>query len=312
MNMKAETLDNRIAELIRQHRLSQLWEERIGVLAKEKEELNGFLLDLERALEKRIHSVFPNSKRPAQLIDSFFGTIDESALEIEKEQYFRICLRHNELVKSLNLIDFEIDVLKKKIADFPNTERKLQELLQHRIEMFNLKQHQDLALATEKLDLKNKLLTELVEAVAAAVVVEKLLKKAAKIWQKNKRYLHKIRYKHVNILQVNLKKTSELHDLIIEINRRYMVLQGELNDILNHFTFIKAKHKGYRQNLLASFEEAILDDMRKKKETHNTEQFIELSLSHVHRLLEALRRDRDNTRSACRRLQKKCQKLIYG
>ena len=312
MKKELQSIDNRLTHLLHQIRSLSKAKERIDVLLKERGSINNNIRQMERVMNKIVKNAFPNSRSPQKLVFSFLQSLEDKALEIQKEEYFRAALNYNELVKSRELLDYEMDILNGKISKEDDYQQQLEELLRHRVGIFAMKKHQELSILVERLDDLSKLLLELVDAVAVAASIEKLLKRAQKEWAKQDQRVYRMKIDRVENFNINITVLSDLHDMMIEINRRYIIMQAEINDILNHFRYISGPKTEYRTNFLSTFKDVIVDDIKAHKKSNSTPIFIDSQLVHISRVLKSLRKDRDATRRRIARLRRKRDRIILN
>ena len=162
----------------------------------------------------------------------------------------------------------------------------------------------------ERIDEMSSLHAEILEAITAAVVLQRLFKKAEKWRARKMPSLHKIDTSNADILKMDLTKLRAFQDMAIEIKRRYRILEAEINDILNHGGLIKLAHHKYSEYFLENLHDALLDDLQQTKERMHTKSFLANHLSHINRLLKILRKDRDLTRKKVGRLKTNRDKII--
>ncbi len=181
-------------------------------------------------------------------IRSLFSRIlgdKEKQLEKERQEYLQVALKYNELTKSLELIEYEMDLLERKLDDKPEVEQRYEKLIERR-EREILEEGSGAASSLLKisraLDEKQVLLRDIREAIDAGQEayrlsqrLEKQLKEArdwgqwdmygssGKGWLKHRAidrardYLHKVRH-------ALIKFENELRDVYpnahIDVNVR--------------------------------------------------------------------------------------------
>lgn len=313
MKESSKSLDQRVDRLIRDMRVIRKAQERLVFLVEEKKRLKRSLANLEKRIKTQVKRLPPVTKAPLKLLQSFLKTVDNDALEVQKEQYLRMAMKYNEMTKMLNLIDYEEGLLLDKVDNEKLVAQNLEELMQHRAEAFNVSTHQEIAVLMEQIDHQSRLRIEIVEAIAAAVRVQRALRKTEKLQTLRLKTLKSVDVENVLLFDLNLKELRAYQELAVEVKRRYVMLEYEINDVLNFFKFVDMNHHRYSEFFLEEFQQVLLDDIIKSdSDTENTRAYVQNHLIHIKRILETLRKDRDAIRRQIAKLTKKRDKLILA
>ena len=306
-----DTLDEQVERLLKEAKTFEKVSNRIKDIEVIKAKLAVDTSQQEGLLNAKVKEAFPNSASPMSLVQLLFNRTDFEWLEVQKEEYIKLAMDLDESAKMMDLLDYELTILIRKVERAQGVEQELNELLRHRADVFNIDDHQELAVLVERIDNLSTLVIEIVEAISAAVELERLLKKA-ETWQSRRmRYFKKIDVNNAMMLEMSLSKMRDFRDMSVEIKRRFRILEGELNDILNHSGLITLKHHKYSEYFLQDLHEALLDDLHLEANRTHTQSYLHSHITHIRRILSTMRKDRNSTRKKITALKKKRDKLVY-
>lgn len=201
----------------------------------------------ERMMEKVLKKEYEDIEKLEKMnINRLFKTVlggKEQQLEIKRQEYLQAILNHKNLVKSLNLMQFEIEVLEEKIAELPRLEKEIEILIQQR-EQHIISNHG-----------KNRLiLIQYSQQIDEAISMKREIYEAKIIGTKVKRILSKM----IELLEEAVKK----EDWNVFGKRG-----GLVEKVQKKFPLLKEK--------LFEFEDELLD-VYKKREIHLKEDLVNI------------------------------------
>jgi len=107
----------------------------------------------------------------------------DKQLEKERQEYLQIALEYNEISKSLELIDYELDLLERKLANRSNIDNRYQDLIhamEHELLSSGSEAGEKLLSITKKLEQNQVLLRDIDEAIDAGLEANSLIQKLEK------------------------------------------------------------------------------------------------------------------------------------
>lgn len=102
----------------------------------------------------------------------------DQLLEKEREEYLQAALKYNELSKSIDLMEFELNILEKKLLDFEKVQRKYRDLMKVRereLIQSDPDIGRDLLLLHKRIDHGQVMLRDIEEAIVAGKEADKVL-----------------------------------------------------------------------------------------------------------------------------------------
>lgn len=213
-------------------------------------------------------------------------------LELQKQEYLRITLEFNEIIKSIEVLEFEKAVIENKIEKEIEIQRSLQKLFNKfnaEIEDKNLKELRDVF---NSIEYNSKLIKEIDEAINACSDSITLINSA-------KNYLSggipKERLKGISIemiLDKSFFDMVKLQDLISRVKFKLKEYESEMIDIYKHLELNTIDSQKYSDNFSKLFREVVLLDWQKENSLANSIDFLENYKSSMEENRKYLRKDR--------------------
>lgn len=121
-------LQEEIKKLLEEHQAVKKSESRLGELAAEITQSKQDLVRLERLIEKEYQDMEKLEKIGMKAL--FYKVLgnQEEQVEKERQEYLQVSLKYDQVRKNLELLEFENNILQKKISAGPDIEKRLNEL----------------------------------------------------------------------------------------------------------------------------------------------------------------------------------------
>lgn len=237
----------------------------LGNLNKRIQEESEELDRLHDVLQKEYKDVLRMEQQSLQgLFKRMLGSFEEQ-YELEKQEYLHAALRYNECKKTLELLEFERDVLLEKVAKEPKALEKLSSMVSQRKTYFAEK-YPDLKARLNSLSeqtdtqiaLKSKLHATIIIALNAKKVLNRMydllgyINGGSDVWGF---------YPSYQEIQEEKKRINEAHDLSYKVKQLLQDLEDKMNLIYesqalpNSHRFDEFRHFNnfYHENLLSDW-----------------------------------------------------------
>lgn len=301
-NIKNIILDLKQIELLDIHLKTLLqkrtvYEKRLNQLAKELEIQNN---QIQKLAKINIKSLYLKMIKKLEL-----------QLELYQKHYLQTALEYNDLIKSLELIDFEIRITKEKkeIESSKKLEfrRKLKKYKAKALNE-NLLEYREVI---GKIEYNLKLSKELEEAIKEGSSVNRkfnstlnLVKDAAnKIYSKKKK----------NVEELNSFKVSEIEKYqnhIVSINHSFLKYTSEINDVYNVILESDQAPPKMMNNFMNHYRINLSNDLRKAKDLKNSYKFLKRYKDLILNLNRTLRSDLKQVKAKISELEEMESKLM--
>ncbi len=196
-------------------------------------------------------------------------------LEFQKQEYLRITLEFNEIVRSIKILNFEKSIIEDKIdKEVPLQKRLEGELnkLESEVEDTDLKEFK---LLYKEIEDKSKLLKEIEEAIKACEESIFLLRKAENYLRVGVNKDELKGFSIEKILEEEDFDIVELQDMISKIKFKLHEFENEMSDLHNHLKLITIEKRKYSENFGKMFREVVLIDWQNNNSLYNSIEFLE-------------------------------------
>ena len=301
-------LENKIAafetlELAKNH-LEKI-ETRILAARKKQQRLYGIL-------EKEFKDVEILEKLTVRALFEMILRDKETQLEKERQEYLNAALNYNEAKKSIELLDFERNILRKKLKDYDKTKSELHNLIRQR----------EQSLTQEDL-LARQLLSDINKEIDSCIALKRELYEAISVGSKANQKLSEIATDLERVVRWGEYSLNQADDHIrkmVFVNRArdnaYIAKQflqefeDELSDIYdNQHIEIQSGLKTFRY-FIDSFFDNLISDWIVLIKIQNALYTVHQAHDKVTRIMQSLKYDLTQTEQSFEALKTKKEKII--
>jgi hypothetical protein len=290
----------------------------VNVLQYDLDKLRAELFALEKQLDKEYRDY---EKLEGKSMKGFFYNIlgsKEDQLEKERQEYLQLSLKYDELKASIQLKEFELDVLHKKVTQFEASRTKL-DALKKRREQFLLSTSSQEGLKLRKIiaqmDETTRLLTDIDEALDVGQVLMQHLNKmvellrSARNWGRWDMHGGKGRmYKYQKLTNIDRAK-----QVAYQIQNVITSFEREVHDVYPDFRGIQMTFDLDRFNGFADvFFDNLISDWIVQQKIVNSLNNVKTIHDRVTRLMNSLKVDREKTVEVNTQLFVDKDKVILG
>ena len=232
------------------------------------------------------------------------------AMEVSRQFYLDLVLEKKDLLAMLKKIDFELQVLGQKTADYASLKREVKELLTGRDEEIKSSGLRELSKTVKKLDYNHALLREFDEAIEAGVEVNKKFNAVLSYIKKIQGELNKILFPNQKPSEFDLSKMAKYQAKIIDIRHSMIKFETEVNDIYKQLFRRTGEQFELGDNFLKDHRRNFFSDLQSKSELANCKLFLESQKAVIQSFVRVLRKDKRRIEKEISQLEKKEQEII--
>lgn len=253
-------------------------ENRLKVL---QDELEGLLDEQEKLKSFTIYSLYK------KLIHSH-----EHSLEMVKEHYLHKSLEYNEVLKDIQLLEYELDVLSQKFVDEGIVLSEFKAHLRAELKSLTHGKLKEYAIVIDRIEKNVSITKEIEEAIEAGVVLNRRINSVISfLSNETHQFFYNKGGQIIDILNVPQSKVDKYQQLIIRTKHAMMRFEAEMSDVYQHIFNDSSKAYDLGSDLLKEYKTNLLTDFKLKSSLFNSTELVRNLKSNVMGLTQSLRKD---------------------
>jgi len=215
----------------------------------------------------------------------------DSTLDLVKRHYLQLSIEYNDLNKSIKIIDFEQEVLLRKIAQEAGIKESLQLLfdeVESELKGPDLKQYRSIL---NRQNSKIRLAKEIREAVAAGQKIEARFDEAKACLEKFQDTLEEKNYSAKRISTHKVRNIEDYQEIMVKINHDFLMYEVEVNDVYNEILNAKDYQSSIVSSFMKDYRRNLAEDIGNARSLKSSGQFIKRYKEIIAGLDEVLSRD---------------------
>ena len=307
------TLDPNYRAIIEEIKSIEMLESHLSLLRERLAEYEDDLKNVSIGLERKVGKL--DSLKRISILSLFKKLVGDhsKSLALYEQHYLDLSLEYNDLVKSIDLIEYEIDLIEKKSSGLLQQKEIFKSELV-RIEAENvplsLLPYRQLL---DDMSYNIRLIKELEEAIKAGQAINRKFNSALRFTKKVVNELY-AREKDLDKLgDIRINSIDKFHNHLVAINHAFIKYQSELEDvyreILNEETHLD---DGPLASFMNLYRERLTQDLRKAKGLDYTYKFLKNYKEIIMTLNRSLRSDLKQCRKTLDELQQKEQEVLQS
>ena len=269
MNALAEE----IRKLLEDQQILKKVQDRIVQIVPEIEQMRKDLIPLDQQVQKEYADV--ENLEKLGLKTMFYKVLGskETQMEKERQEYLQASLKYDQVKKSLELLEFEYNLLKKKIDALPAIEKRLDELSkQQELELMNMQGNAGLELKKiyAQIETQQRMIIDINEAVkAGSTALQSLDNVIAGLQQAHNWGQWDMSGR--NPMSNHLKYTAidKAKDWAYEANRQLKIFEKELLDVYRRIPEDFQLHLDSFNRFIDVFFDNLIKDLIIQQKIHN-------------------------------------------
>jgi len=247
--------------------------------------------DLKRSISKSSSFIESLDRVSFYSIYSKLLRTREANLSMHKRYFLEQSLKYNELLKALELLDFEIEILTNKVLKLSQIKKKFKKIIEERnIKIRNINVIKFRNLVTS-IDRKLILIKEIEEAIAQGVTLNKILNKTINHLKKEAHRIFKS-FKNEEILKAyDISKLQKYQQNLVSIKHGLIKYEIEIEDVYKELL----NSRDYDNSLVSTFVQEyrinLLNDLTSTTELNSSFIYLKNFKSVIMSLTRNLRSD---------------------
>lgn len=275
-----------LKNLIKSIKSAQIAEALVKELKLKKKEQQLRLIELTRIIEKE--------NREINLLTNFSiryifrrlsGKINQN-LELRNDFYLSISLQYNELIKSNNLIDYELDLLNYKVKKLPILTEQLKDYMIQKEGTLPSQHLNDYKIVIRKLEKLIKSANEIDEAIIEGVKVNKKFNKIINFLKNEENNIQISIYDNYK-----MKKLDRYQSQLVEIQIALLKFKKEYNDVHKELFGEINYSNSLIQNFIDQLRTNLITDFNGRSGLKHSLQILQNFKSNIMTLTKTLRSD---------------------
>lgn len=232
-------------------------------------------------------------------------------LELYQNHFLELALEHKEVVKSIEIIDYEIEIITSKLKDLEQVKATFQE---------KVKTYKERALNIELVEYRNtinkiehylRLSQELKEAIKEGSSVNRKFNAIIKLIKEVAREVYDKKINNIEELnEYKVREIEKYQDGIISINHAFFKYVGELNDVYKIILNSSDSPDKLLENFMNHYRFNLVNDLRKAENLKSSFKFLQRYKNTVLSLNRTLRKDLKSISKYIEELELKEEKLL--
>lgn len=215
----------------------------------------------------------------------------QAKLTIHKSYFLKQSLNYNEVIKSIELVDFEIEVLSNKSKKLKDSKDRLKELVSNQNIKSGVKEINKLKKLFAKISKNLALIKEFEEAIQQGVVLNRIFNKTINHLKKEAHRIFK-KFKSDDILMTyDVRKIQKYQENLISLKHNLIKYEVEVQDVYKALL----KTNDYDNSLVSSFIQEyrfnLLNDLTSTIELNSSFIYLKNFKSVIMSLTKNLRKD---------------------
>ncbi len=280
-----------LKNIVKEIRSIKLANEHLAKLEIVRKEQGTRLEEIEKNISENLVRIDKLSRTTFySLYQKLFGE-QERLLEIYKKHYLDLMLEYNELTKSIEKLDFEIDILKNQSKKYKIALQELKSQLRTRendIGSSNLRKFRDVI---KRIDGKVGLIKELEEAIKEGSNLNRKFNAAIRFVENKAKEVYKNFGDIDTMLNHRVKKIEKYQDYLISIQHSMIKFDAELSDVYREILRDKNFESRIGDQLMKKFRMNLVNDLDENETLNNSHQFLKNQKSLIMSLTRSLRKD---------------------
>ncbi len=302
----------KLKKLIQEYYSFKLAKTHLKNLKTKKKECELKLAQIEKYVDQSYTALSKKERR----MNSLFGKIlAKKGSALENQQYLKSVLHFNECIDSLELIEFEIGILKTKISNNLNIEKELKEFLKNEVDALikiKPKLGRRIKAAHNKYKHTIGLLKEIDEALTSGLVARKeinkllsVLRKASRteIWGKSFVETQKKKKNKFSLIDKSTAKSVKTKMLLLKF-------EAELKDVFKVKGLKYYSEYSEFEQFTAIYYDNLITDWVLSKKIINVILNVETVRDIVNLQLRALRSDKTKARKEIEKIDNEINRII--
>lgn len=267
------SLAEEIRKLLEDQQILKKVQDRIVQIVPEIEQMRKDLIPLDQQVQKEYADV--ENLEKLGLKTMFYKVLGskETQMEKERQEYLQASLKYDQVKKSLELLEFEYNLLKKKIDALPAIEKRLDELSkQQELELMNMQGNAGLELKKiyAQIETQQRMIIDINEAVkAGSTALQSLDNVIAGLQQAHNWGQWDMSGR--NPMSNHLKYTAidKAKDWAYEANRQLKIFEKELLDVYRRIPEDFQLHLDSFNRFIDVFFDNLITDWIIQQKIHN-------------------------------------------
>ena len=293
----------RIKELIKEIRGIKLAKDYLEEITEERAE-QAERYDFVKAELSRLSARIKKLSNPSLLsVVREIQKRKQDKLDLYKQHHLNLALEYNELSKSLQKFDFEIDVLERKISQEASLIAEFKRLVRNEQAAMSAPRIREYKTFLDQLDYKLSLLKELEEAVDQGVRLNRRFNAAMKFIETKASSLYRTSKTEHEINEFNIKGIDKYQEYMINIQHSMMKFEAEVNDVYD--TMLSSPHEDRKiaEHFLAEYRMNLINDIHTRMDMNNSYMFLKYHKSVFQGFTRTLRKDMKTLRKEVEQLE---------
>lgn len=305
------TVDQKTKDIIEQIgsiRRIQIYLEELWI---KKEEYSKRMEEIEYETNKELNTINSFKKGSVYAIYQKLIGQKKEILEIAKQHYFELMLEYKELEKSIEKIDFDIQVLTQKPDTLSSLKKKLKFQLTQKTKGLGSSKLKEYKKLFQLIDQKLVLVNEIEEAIKEGsslnrkfnTAINYIVRKAKEIYNRKKIV------GFMNTYEVRNLERYQNH--IVAIQHGMTKFESELNDVYAQILNTTSYDIHLEDNLMRTYRQNLIADIKNNQELGNSFMFLKNHKKNIQAIVKTLRSDLKKLKKEVAKLEKQEEALLF-
>ncbi len=280
-----------LKNIVKEIRSIKLAKDHLAKLRTVRQQQKVRLSEIEKKISDNLTKIDRLSRTTLfSLYQKLFGE-QEQLLELYKKHYLDLMLEYNELNKSVEKLDFEIDVLSKRSNKYKEVIRELKAQLRIRERDIQVIKLRDYRRLIKKIDGKLGLIKELEEAIREGSNLNRKFNAAIRFVENKAKELYNNMGDLDAMINHRVKKIDHYQDHLIAIQHSMIKFDAELSDVYREILKDKEFESKIGDQLMREYRINLVNDLDDNESLNNSHQFLKNQKSMIMSLTRTLRKD---------------------
>jgi len=304
-------LHRNLKKIIKELKGIEITELHFKNLLKKKKAFEQRLISIEAEIFEKNEKIENSSRVNFKTIYLKLVGTHELKLELYKQHYLELSLEFSDLIKSLDLLDYEINLIKSKLE---RLDQKKQELIS------KINSYTERSIGTELMAYKEiintiqhhlKLVKEIEEAIKEGMSVNRKFNSAIRVLTLTANEIYSTSNNEIESLNnYKVNQIENYQNYIVEINHSFSKYVVEVNDVYEAILNQEKTPESTLINFMKHYRKSLSNDLRKAKDLKNSYKFLRRYKNIIMTLNRSLRSDMKSIKKFLVELESKESKML--
>lgn len=303
-------MDDKIKDVVKKLRTISLARQHLEGIRIELVQQQKRLVEIEQELASRHDKIEQlNQRNIYSVLKELMGQKTQ-LLDLHKQHYLNLVLEFNELHLSISKLDYESDVLERKISKQQPLIEDLKDMLKARDALLSNPELRELQEVTRQIDHKLVLIREIEEALTEGKRLNRLFNNALRFIRTHTGHLYKMTRSTDFLSQYDAQVIDKYQMHMVKIQHCMIKFEAEVNDVYNSIMTFKKEGQSISAHFLSEYRMNLINDIHKYIDLGNSEAFLKYHKSVAQNFTRTLRHDLKQSRQELLALEARESEIV--